>query len=228
MLDGRQRVLNHVLDVQIRPYLMQVRAQIIQLRVGEHDELHARRGLVVVQLVLAGAVAEEGVVGAAELLHHVAQREDQAEDELLVVLVLGALGLGQGVAIGGYATGGLGARRLGRGRRRRCGGGPAAGVDALGWRGERDVLGAGCADRAGGVSGGLTVAVEDVEGVQHHGGAGAGAGAGAVRVRVLDGGGRRRRRASGGPRLGGRAGLCQGVARRVLWRGQPSGGADRR
>lgn len=37
------------------------------------------------QLVLGGAVADEGVVVAAELAGHVAQGEDGAEDELGVV-----------------------------------------------------------------------------------------------------------------------------------------------
>lgn len=133
MFDGGQWILDDVLDVQIGPYLVQVRAKVVELGVGQHDELHARGGLVVVQLVFAGAVGEEGVVLAAQLLHHVAEREDQAEDQLLVVGVLGALGGGL-VAMGGVEGGG------GRGRAWLLGGGgggalgsPAARVDALGW-----------------------------------------------------------------------------------------------
>ena len=87
MLYRRQRILHHILDVQIGPDLMQVLAEIDHLCVGEHDKLHARGRLVVVQLVLAGAVGEEGVVGAAELGDEVAQGEDETEDELLVVAV---------------------------------------------------------------------------------------------------------------------------------------------
>lgn len=37
------------------------------------------------QLVLSGAVTDEGVVVAAELAHHVAQTEDGSEEELGVV-----------------------------------------------------------------------------------------------------------------------------------------------
>ena len=54
-------------------------------RVGEHHEPQAARRLVVVELVLPRAVADEGVVVAAQLAHHAAEGEDGAEDELRVV-----------------------------------------------------------------------------------------------------------------------------------------------
>ena len=54
--------------------------------VGEHDEPRIAGRLVIVQFVLAGAEADEGVVVAAKLAHHVAQREDGSEDELGIVL----------------------------------------------------------------------------------------------------------------------------------------------
>jgi len=54
-------------------------------RVGEHHEPQAACRLVVVELVLPRAVADEGVVVAAQLAHHAAEREDGAEDELRVV-----------------------------------------------------------------------------------------------------------------------------------------------
>lgn len=54
-------------------------------RVGQENEAQVGGRLVKVQLVLPRAVADEGVVVAAELARHVAQREDGAEDELGVV-----------------------------------------------------------------------------------------------------------------------------------------------
>ena len=54
-------------------------------RVGQQHEAEVAGRLVEVQLVLRGAVADEGVVVAAELARHVAQREDGAEDQLGVV-----------------------------------------------------------------------------------------------------------------------------------------------
>lgn len=105
--------------------------------VGQQDEAQVRGRLVVVQTVLAGAVADEGVVVAAELAHHVAQAEDGAEDELRVVAR----------AADGPGAAGLLLRRrgLGAGRRawRRWGQGglrgrePFLGVDAFGWEGEK-------------------------------------------------------------------------------------------
>lgn len=53
--------------------------------IREEDEAQVRGGLVEVQLVLGGAVADEGVVVAAELADHVAQGEYGAEDELSIV-----------------------------------------------------------------------------------------------------------------------------------------------
>lgn len=71
---------------------------------GQEGEAQVGRGLVVVQLVLGGAVADEGVVVAAELARHVAQGEDGAKDELGVVA-------GPLDAVG--RRGGDGGRRLG-------------------------------------------------------------------------------------------------------------------
>lgn len=135
MLHRRQRILHHILDVQIGPNLMQVLAQVNHLCIGEHDKLHARGRLVVVQLVLAGAVAEEGVVGAAQLGNEVAQRKDEAKDELLIVRVRHAFAHGgHDIPVGRNRGAGLRARR-GFGRRRRgARGRPAPRVDALSWR----------------------------------------------------------------------------------------------
>ena len=80
VLSGSERVLDDIFDIQVCPDLVQVGTHIVLLSVGEHDELHARGRLVVVQFVFAGAVGEEGVVLASQLLDHVAQREDQPED----------------------------------------------------------------------------------------------------------------------------------------------------
>lgn len=88
------------------------------------------------QAVLAGPVADEGVVLAAELADHVAQTEDGAEDELGVIVGTrrrsdaggGGRG-GHGRRDGGrWSAGGVGDGRgeLGRGK-------PCFGVDALGW-----------------------------------------------------------------------------------------------
>ena len=87
-------------------------------RVGEDDEAQVGGGLVKVQLVLRGAVADEGVVVAAELADHVAQGKDGAEEELGVV---GRRRRGCGVGCGGIGVGWV----CGRGE-------PGLGVDALG------------------------------------------------------------------------------------------------
>jgi hypothetical protein len=85
VLCRRKRILDHVLDVQIRPYLVEILSQVDHLGVGEHNELHTRGRLVVMELVFAGAVGEEGVVFAAEFRDQVAQGEDKTEDQLLIV-----------------------------------------------------------------------------------------------------------------------------------------------
>lgn len=59
MLYRRQRIADDELDVEVDPDLVQHDAQVARLRVREHDELEARRRLVVVQLVVAGAVRDE-------------------------------------------------------------------------------------------------------------------------------------------------------------------------
>lgn len=111
MLDGRQRILHHILDIQIRPNLMQIRPQIILLGICEHHKFHPRRGLVIVKFVFAGSIGQESIVFAAEFLYHVAEGEDEAEDEFLVVGVghgfAGGRGGGDGVR--GHAGVGLGA-----------------------------------------------------------------------------------------------------------------------
>jgi hypothetical protein len=94
VLCGGKRVLDDVLDVQVCPDLVEVLPQVDDLCVCEHDKLHACRRLVVVQFVFAGTIREEGVVVAAELGDHVAQGEDEAKHELLIV------GLGEGFARG--------------------------------------------------------------------------------------------------------------------------------
>jgi hypothetical protein len=176
VLYGRQRILDDKLDIEVRPYLMEVRSQVVLLGVGEHDKLHARGRLVVVQLVFAGAVGQKGVVFAPELLHHGAQREDQAVDQLLVVEFGHGPRAGRGrrrrLAIAGDAGARLWARTLSArrpGPRR-----PASAVYALG-----------CYSLLATTitiviqDGLLTVTVEDVEGVEHHGaerGTGAGGG----------------------------------------------------
>jgi len=106
-------------------------------RVGQHDEPQIARRLVVVQFVLPRAVADEGVVVAAQLAHHVAQREDGAEDQLGVVPGLGACrpsvrassdDMSGGVGGRRVGTGGCGCGRDGRGGCRRK---PALRIDAL-------------------------------------------------------------------------------------------------
>jgi hypothetical protein len=114
VLCGGQRVLDDILDIQVCPDLVEILPQIDDLCVCEHDKLHARRCLVVVQLVFASAVGEEGVVVAAELGDHVAQGEDEAKHELLVVGLREGLARGRSVAIARDARGRLGARRLAR------------------------------------------------------------------------------------------------------------------
>lgn len=54
-------------------------------RIRQHHKAQVSRRLVKVQLVLSRAVADKGVVVAAELARHVAQRKDGAKDELCVV-----------------------------------------------------------------------------------------------------------------------------------------------
>ncbi|ROW12810.1 hypothetical protein VMCG_00780 [Cytospora schulzeri] len=88
VLDGRERV-----DVDLVQDIPHAHGG----RVGQHDEAQVGGGLVVVHAVLPGAVADEGVVLAAQLADYVAQAEDGAEDELGVVL--GARRLGDGVVV---------------------------------------------------------------------------------------------------------------------------------
>jgi hypothetical protein len=73
MLDRRQRVLHHVLDVQRCPYLMKHRAHVANARVGEHDELELRRRFEVMHLVLARAIRQERVVISTQLTDNAAQ-----------------------------------------------------------------------------------------------------------------------------------------------------------
>lgn len=197
MLRGRERVLDHILDIQVGPDLVQVLAQVDNADVGEHDKLHARGGFVVMELVFAGAVGEKGVVGAAELGDEITQREDEAEDKLLVIVVGKRLaGGGAGGAVVG-AGGGAGARQ-GWGGRGASGGfgagggrgrGPTARVDAFGWGGSGRSAGDGEEEVARkGWPGQRTVAIEDVEAVEDHGGRGRCCRMARVRVRVGGGG----------------------------------------
>lgn len=93
--------------------------------IRQHDKPQVGGCLVVVHAVLAGAVADEGIILAAELAHDVAQTEDGAKDEL------GIVG-GAGDLFGGGAVGG---RRWFAGHGGRRGGlrgwEPVLGVDAL-------------------------------------------------------------------------------------------------
>lgn len=109
-------------------------------RVRKHDEAKVCGRLVEMQLVLPRAVADEGVVVAAELADHVAEGEDGSEDELGVVRRGGQDGRGSG-AVGRH---------------------PRLDVDALGWRIRRLAL------VAAGEAEGRTVAVEDVERIDNH------------------------------------------------------------
>ena len=100
MFHWGQWVLNHILDVQVYPYLVKGYSKIVLLRICEHDKLHSRRSLVVVELVFASPVGEEAVksqswlamgmrgqlqlvcapiVLSSQLLHHIPEREYQAE-----------------------------------------------------------------------------------------------------------------------------------------------------
>jgi hypothetical protein len=99
MLSGCKGILDHILNVEIRPDLVEVLSQVDDFCVGKHDELHAGGRFVVMKLVLAGAIGEKGIVIAAELGDQVAQGEDEPEDELLVVRLREGLADGGSVAI---------------------------------------------------------------------------------------------------------------------------------
>ena len=94
--------------------------------IRQHDKLDTRRRLVVMQLILARPIRDEGVVLPPELAHHVPQREDRAEDEFGVVLGgeardAGArwVGVVEGHGVEGLRGGGAGARAGGGGERAR-------------------------------------------------------------------------------------------------------------
>lgn len=125
VLNRRKWILDNILNPKVDINLMQHVAHARRPGIRNHDEAQVGGRLVKVQLVLARAVADEGVVVAAELADHVAEGEDGAEDELCVV--------GAGGQDGGRGAGDLG-------------GHPGFDVDAF------------------------SVAVEDVEGVDDHGG----------------------------------------------------------
>ena len=74
-----------IFDPEVDVYLMEHIAHAQGGRVGQHDEPQVACCLVKVQLVLSRAVADECVVFTAELAHHVAEREDGAEDQLGIV-----------------------------------------------------------------------------------------------------------------------------------------------
>jgi hypothetical protein len=129
-LRGQERLT--VLNPQVDVDLVQDIAHAKSAGLGQQGETQVGRGLVVVQLVLGGAVGDEGVVVTAELAGHVPQTEDGAEDELGVVggpvarRLLRVLGVSRG-------SGSRGRRRRERTRRR----GPrrwepSLAVDALG------------------------------------------------------------------------------------------------
>lgn len=106
------------------------------------------------EFVFAGAVGEKGIVGATELGDKIAQREDEAEDELLVIVVgEGLTGDGGGRGVAG-ARGSVGAGESGRGR------GVSGGFGAGGGRG--------CDPTARVDTFGM--AIEDVEAVKGHDG----------------------------------------------------------
>lgn len=67
---------------------MQHVAHARRVRLRQEGKPQIARRLVVVQLVLAGAEADEGVVVAAELAGHVAQGEDGTEDQFGVIVGL--------------------------------------------------------------------------------------------------------------------------------------------
>ena len=69
-----------ILNIKAHINLMQDDPQIIRLRIRHHHELQTRRRLVIMQFVVARPVADEVVVGAPELAHHVSEGEDGAED----------------------------------------------------------------------------------------------------------------------------------------------------
>lgn len=66
--------------------------------VREHGKAQVCGRLVVMQLVLAGAITDKGVIVTTKLADHVAQREDGSEDELSVVG--GAVAAARGGALG--------------------------------------------------------------------------------------------------------------------------------
>lgn len=61
MLDRRERILDHELNIQVCPDLVEDYAEVIRLRVGEHDKLQSRGRFVVVELVFASPEGEKAV-----------------------------------------------------------------------------------------------------------------------------------------------------------------------
>lgn len=120
-----------IFNPEVDVYLMQDIPHARRRSVGQHDQAQVARRLVEVQLVLAGSVADEGVVFATELADHVAQRKYRAEDELGVVGCFVAVGdalTGAAAAVCGGkcvwpARGGISCR----GRE------PFLGIDAFRW-----------------------------------------------------------------------------------------------
>ena len=152
MLHGSQRAFDDIFHIESRPDLVKDGSHVAHPGVGQQDEFQLGRRLEVMQLVLAGAVREELVVLPAQLTHHASEGEDGAEDEFGIVFRF------QCSPRGGRHVSSIAGR---------CGGGvvsPALAVDALGWR--QSVMARGV--QLGGIGLGLTVAVEDVEGVDGH------------------------------------------------------------
>lgn len=95
--------------------------------IRQHDESQVGRGLVVVHAVLAGAIADEGIVFAAQLAHDIAQTKDGAKDEFGIVRGAGDLFRGGSVRGRSCFTGDRGWRGGLRGWK------PVLGIDALRW-----------------------------------------------------------------------------------------------
>lgn len=111
MIDRRNRALDHELDVEVCPDLVQDGAHAANTGIGEHDELEVRRRFKVMEFVFPGAVGEEAgglsvapsavsehscgqpVIFASQLANHAAQGEDGTKDEFCIIL------RGQGFAV---------------------------------------------------------------------------------------------------------------------------------
>ncbi|KAH9827364.1 hypothetical protein Tdes44962_MAKER02990 [Teratosphaeria destructans] len=105
--DGRQATLDHVLDVQRGPDLMQDGAHVAHARIGQQDEFQLRGRLEVVQFVLGGAVGEEGVGGAPSWRQRRRREKMVPKMSLVASASLVVERGGRAPALGGWVVGGF-------------------------------------------------------------------------------------------------------------------------